>query len=522
MEEKKNNALEKVEKVINNNSINQKPYSEVYGVNVVDSTQLEPTGVIYEQRENRERQNDKQTQSQDQSKSPKNSDQGGKKDKKRGFGGWLAAVITLGVACLALSVALALNMLVPSMGDNMLESSYNKSFYDAVKQVDNIDLNLSKLLATKDTQSMQKYLVDTAINSELAENDLQELPLKDESKFYTTKLVNQIGDYSKYLNEKLIDGEQITAADMKTLSSLYSANLTLKNALHGMADDMGEGFSMTSVLEGGNGNLVVKGFNDLEHLSVDYPELIYDGPFSDGQENREMKGLSGEEITSSQAVENFKKIFKEYSFDEIACDSQTSGRVSAFNVTAKKDDEVVFAQFTKTGGKMILYSFSGSCNGVNIDQEKAIGAGEKFLKELGIEDMKAVWINLANDVYTINFAYTKGDVVVYSDLIKIRVCAETGMVIGLEAKSYYTNHTERVIGSPSISVQKAKTFVFDQMEIETARLAIVPIGESKEKLCYEFSGEYDGSVYYVYIDATSGRQVEMFKVIESTEGEMLM
>ena len=60
------------------------------------------------------------------------------------------------------------------------------------------------------------------------------------------------------------------------------------------------------------------------------------------------------------------------------------------------------------------------------------------------------------------------------------------------------------------------------IEIDTCRLAVVPVGTSTEKLCYECMGEYDGSTYYVYIDAKTGRQVEMFKVIESTEGSLLL
>ena len=70
---------------------------------------------------------------------------------------------------------------MPTETDGMLESTYQKSFYDTVEQVNNIDLNLSKVLATNDTGAMQKYLVDTAINSELAENDLQQLPLQVQS-----------------------------------------------------------------------------------------------------------------------------------------------------------------------------------------------------------------------------------------------------------------------------------------------------------------------------------------------------
>ena len=136
--------------------------------------------------------------------------------------------------------------------------------------------------------------------------------------------------------------------------------------------------------------------------------------------------------------------------------------------------------------------------------------------------MSAVWINLSNNVYTINFAVEQNQVIVYPDLIKVRVCAQTGTVIGLEAKSYYTNHVEREINKPTISKQTALEKVSGNIEVKTSRLALVPIGVSSEKLCYEFSGEFDGATYFVYIDALTGKQVEMFKVIESTEGKLLM
>ena len=144
------------------------------------------------------------------------------------------------------------------------------------------------------------------------------------------------------------------------------------------------------------------------------------------------------------------------------------------------------------------------------------------MTELGIKNMKPVWINLANNVYTINFAYEQNGIIVYSDLIKVRVCAETNMVIGLEASSYWTNHTSRSMSGANISESTARAKVSDDITIKTSRLALVPVGQKTEKLCYEFSGEMNGSTYYVYIDANSGRQVELFKVIESTEGELLM
>ncbi len=445
-----------------------------------------------------------------------------RKQRNKGTGGWLAAVISLGVATLVLASVLTFTFLMPSASDGMLEMGYSKSFYSTVEQVDNIDLNLSKALATSDRGALQKYLVDTAINSEIAENELQQLPLMDESKHYTTKLVNQIGDFSKYLNNKLIEGEKLTEQDYQSLRALYNANLNLKNSLQNMMTEMGSDFSMMSMLDGGNGNVIINGFNNLENLSVEYPELIYDGPFSDGQQNREVKGLTGDDIDEATAVQIFNAMFVDYNPMDTMATGMTTNGIECYNVEAECNGELLFAQISKKGGKLVMFSYAGSCNGINYSDEEITNTAEQFLSQMEISEMKPVWINLSNNVYTINFAGDNNGVIVYGDLIKVRVCAETNTVIGIEAKSYFTNHTERLIGEATLSEGQAEAKLNENIEVETVRLALVPIGTNSEKLCYEFSGTFDGATYYVYIDAMTGRQVEMFKVIKSTEGTLLM
>lgn len=444
------------------------------------------------------------------------------KDRRRGVGGWIAAVISLGIATLVLASVLTFTFLMPTATDNYLESAYQKSFYDTIEQVDNIDSNLSKALITSDNGALQKYLVDTAINSELAENDLGQLPLHDESKYYTTKLINQIGDYSKYLNNKLINGESLSKSDYENLRRLYLANLTLKNSLATMMEDMGENFNFSKMVDGNSDNLVIKGFDELQNLSVDYPELIYDGPFSDGLNDREVKGLTGENIDEAKAREEFIKIFNNYSLEEIESVGSANGNIECYCVQAMVDGDLLYAQISKKGGHLIMFSYAGDCERVNCDGERATQKAQEFLTELGIVNMKAVWINLSNNVYTINFAFEQNGVIVYSDLIKVRVCAETQKVLGLEATTYYLNHTDRVIEKPLLTKAQAVKKISTNIDAKTARLALVPVGNSSEKLCYEISGEYENSTYYIYIDAISGKQVEMFKVIETTEGQLLI
>ena len=517
MEEKKNNAVEKVEKITGEIPRDKKELSREDKERDLAEKRIE---LAKKKLENKNRKEELKLYKKRQKEQRKKEKQEKKGDNKNG--GWLVAVITLSVATLVLASSLTFTLLMPTESDTALESTYQKSFYDTVEQVDNIDLNLSKILASKDERAIQGYLLDVAVNSELCENDLQQLPLEDQNKFYTTKLVNQIGDFAKQMNKKLLFGKSLTEEDLSIFVSLYEANKSFKQALAKMTEKMGNDFSFSALADGNDGNVVISGLSELQNMSASYPELIYDGPFSDGINQREIKGLSGSEISDSDAEMRFSEIFGGYGVQNIMAIGFTDTQISCINVTAQRDGEEMFAQFSKQGGKLIMFDMSGSCNGVNIESVKAQEIASEFLENQGVGKMKAVWTNLANNVYTFNFALDEDGVIVYPDLIKIRVCAETGLVIGYEASTYYTNHTERDIEKPVLNSEQAKNKVSSNIEIETSRLAVVPIGTKTEKLCYEFCGNYDDSTYYVYIDAVSGNQVEMFKVVEGTEGSLLM
>lgn len=446
-----------------------------------------------------------------------------KRESKKGYGGWLAAVISLGASLLVVTTVLAMMFFVPTENDVTMQNVYRRSFYDTVSYVDNMETGLSKVLASGSSESQQKYLVDLAIDSELAENDLQRLPLQDETKHYTTKLINQIGDYSKYLNEKLANGGAVTAEEKESLRQLYQALSSLKDSLKNMSDQMGDDFDFNSLRDAGEGNLVYDGFTELENLSVNFPELIYDGPFSDGLSDREPKGLTGEEISETVALDLFTKYFAAYNIGDAAIVGEAAGQFPVYNAEGTAaDGSMIYAQISKKGGKLVMFDSNMNCETTNFDLDSCVEIATAFLQSIGISDMRPVWSNESGTVATINFAYETDDVIVYSDLVKVKVCEERGLATGMEASSYYLNHTERSIAAPALTAAEAAAKVNEEIGIVTARLTLIPIGNSSEVLAYEFAGEYEGATYYVYIDANSGKQVELFKVVEGTEGMLLM
>lgn len=445
--------------------------------------------------------------------------QKGKKKKSPGSGGWLAAVISLGVTVLVLSSVLAMNVLMPGPADKALSAMYEKAYFDTVTYVNNIDNSLSKTLATSDTAALQGYFSELAVQSELAENDINRLPLTDEARYYTAKLINQIGDYSKYLNKKLIDGQPLTESDVAGLKQLYASNRTLKESLAEISGRMGEGYDFKKLEKDG---LLLSGMEELENLSAEYPELIYDGPFSDGQTETEVKGLSGEEITAARAKEIFKEIFGEYGITDIEDAGETSGKFECFNVRAMSDGAPVYAQISKIGGHLILFDHFKDCTEINYDGEDLIPVAREFLEKIGLKNMTCVWASSSRAVTSLNFAYEENGVIFYPDLVKLTVCQETGRVTGMEASPYYMNHTERKLPAAQLSAKEAAKKISPSLTVLGTRLAYIPKSANTECLAYEFKAEMNGERYYVYIDAVTGRQAEMFRVIDTDDGTMLL
>ena len=452
-----------------------------------------------------------------------NGGNGGNGGKKRSDSGWLIAVVVLGSIALIMSTLFIVAMTVGIGNDKQLAGTVDEAYYDLVNYVDSMDVDMSKLIVSNDRKQQQRILTELSAKAQLAANDVTRLPLKDESKFYTTKFINQVGDYSKYLNNKLIDGLSITEDDKDNLQSLYEINGGLKRELTALTADMGENFDFMTLLDDGSTNDVTDKFNELESNAVDYPKLIYDGPFSDALDEKTPKGLDGEEVSLEKAMETVKSTFEAYGVGDLTAEGEGNGVIKTYNFDCETDDEGgMYVELSKTGGKVVMFECYRDCTEQRVSLDEAEQIADKFLEKLGFEDMKAVWATEKGAVAYLNFVHTINGVAVYPDMVKVTVCKERGVVSSMDAREYYLNHTERSLRTDIITAPEAQAMVNENIEQKTCRLAIVPYGETREVLTYEISGEYAGATYYVYIDATDGKEIQIFRVIETTEGQLLI
>ena len=448
-----------------------------------------------------------------------------KREKSRGVGGWLAAVISLSCAVLVLGGLLAFTLFTPMDEYLAVSTREQQSFYDLVGYVDAIDVNLSKLVVSNDDENRQKLLGDVRVQSNLAIESISSMAIKDEDKFYTTKFINQIGDFSKYLSEKLIDGEKLSKEDIETLKSMHEINSALRNSLSELSSQIDENYDFQSLFEGKESDVIISKFKELESNAIDYPHMIYDGAFSDGTEVKVALFLDDLEVVNQKEAEDaFRKFFADYNLQNVELVGETVGKViETYNFEAQDENGVTLtAQITKKGAKLAEFNYFKDCDEELITLEKCRELADSFLEKVGYKSVKAVWTADSGNVITINYASVYNGVICYLDLIKVNVCRERGIVSGIEASSYIYNHTDREVKKAEVALSDVKQKVSSEIEIESCRLAIIPKGEGKEVLAYEFTGTSNGSTYYVYIDAITGKEVDIFKVIETTEGLLLM
>ena len=64
--------------------------------------------------------------------------------------------------------------------------------------------------------------------------------------------------------------------------------------------------------------------------------------------------------------------------------------------------------------------------------------------------------------------------------------------------------------------------VSKNLSVESIKLAYIPLTIQTERLCYEFKGKCGEQSYIIYIDAVSGEECEIFKIIDSDQGQLVI
>lgn len=418
------------------------------------------------------------------------------------------------------------------------ENEYNMAFFELVDYVQNVETYLAKSLISSTPEHGAETLTHVWREANLAQAYLAMLPIGSNELANTAKFLNQVSDYSYTLSRKNINNKSLTDEDLKNLKDLHNYSIELENTLNQLSADMNDGRIKwgeltnkgTNVFATQVSNISKDSFNSLEENFHEYAGLIYDGAFSEHITSVEKKGLTGENISEEQANEIAKKFIGEDKIEEITSNGfSENGNIPSydFNVKIKdKNDGNVVISITQKGGHILFMNHNRDVKAETISYERANEIGKEFLNSKGFQNMKETYYLKQEGILTVNYAYTQnsenGQVIMYPDLIKLKIALDDGEILGIETSGYLNSHYERSLGKVNVSKEEAKKNINKSLQIESEGLAIIPTEFQTELFCWEFKGKVDDTEFLVYINAATGKEEDILVIKDTPNGILTM
>ena len=408
---------------------------------------------------------------------------------------------------------------------------YNNNFYELVNYVQNVETYLAKSTISTSSTHSAETLTYLWREANLAQTYLANLPIESQELEKTEKFLNQVSDYSYTLSRKNIKGEDLTEEELKNLEELYGYSMDLKNVLNQLGTDLEQGSITWKDLKSDaneefaqavSSNLDI--FSSLEEDFHEYSGLIYDGAFSEHLTSTEPKGLTGDDISEEDAKNKINSVFGSENIKEISSlGVNENSELPSYNFSLKnqKDENITIA-ITKKGGHIVYFNCNRDVQEEKLSYEDANKKGLEFLNNLHVNNMKETYYLNENGIMTINYAYLQDNVVMYPDLIKVKIALDNGEILGIETKGYLNNHTERKITKNIISIEEAKKKLNKNLNIQSEGMAIIPTEYKTEILCYEFKGKVDDNEFLVYINAETGDEEDILIVYNTPNGVLTM
>jgi spore germination protein len=420
---------------------------------------------------------------------------------------------------------------------NYLQGEYSKNIYDLISSVQNIESDLGKSAVSSSKESRQLLFQEIYRNTTIANDKLHSLPVPQNVIDGTSKLLSQVGDFC-YSLVKSSSGE-LTDTENKNINRLKKQSDQLLINLNNAADEINQGRvkwgeirqKTMSVFAKEKESSVESKFTEIQKQVTSYPALVYDGPFSENKLDIKPKVLSLKQVSESDAKSVVKKSVKEDSIESIKLISQDGSAIKAsiptyrFSVKIKgrKDGEDVIIEISKNGGKILYLLDQRNIGQPKINKEKALKNAKDFLNKLAYKNMEESYISQYENTMVVNYIYKQGNIVMYTDALKLKIAMDDGSIVGVESDKYLTSHIDNRKGlAAKIGSKAALSKVSKNLKIQSQRLAVIPTETNKEVLCYEFYGKYENEEYIVYINALTGAEQKIIQIINTPNGKLAM
>lgn len=430
------------------------------------------------------------------------------------FYSFLAVMLTL-----AVGYGIHQNMKY-QQASRLLEDAYQSALADAAVHLNGLNLNLEKLLLTRDAGPSAVLLSRISQQAGEAQSSLALLPLSWQAGERITRFLAQTEEYARLLAGHAAQGRLWTEAEARQLEDMAAQAALLwgqtelaRSRMTAENQRVSQGARLYYLEAPQEPSPLEK----LDDPATEYPTLIYDGAFSDQPSKGVPRGLPSSTVTHEQAIE----IARAFVGTERVTGAKTApdalGEIPAWGVQVETADGILNVEVTLQGGQVLWMMPEHGGFEALMTLSECQAKAEAFLAGRGFEPVTVSDYQVYEGVAVFQFVALQEGVILYPDQIKVQCRLDTGEVVGFDAHHYWMNHTRREQLTPSLTLEEARERISPRLTITGEALCLIP-QNGKERLCYEFAGTWEDGTYRLYLDAHTGEQAEILKIMTDAQG----
>ncbi len=436
----------------------------------------------------------------------------------------IVVAVVLGLTLLATFIALAVFVGLTNTYSIQLENVYKRSFYELSTNINDIELDMSKLVAVNGTTSKREVLSNIYNSCQTANTNISNLPIQNNKIDKVNNFVNVLGGYSYSLLTKTNNNIDFSQDDYATIYTLHDKSLELLYEFNEYISNLKVDYNIIKDVDFNNGNNsgFDAGLSNVNSSSTQIPTLIYDGPFSESVINKQIIGLDSFEVDKVEAEEYIKQTLSFLNIETIEYVGESDGKFYTFNYNVSTSNQQLYVQVTRRGCKIADITSYSAKGDNSLTEAQCVNLAENFAKNLEYDNVRCVWSTTNGNICYVNLAPIVNGVIYYPDLVKVKVDNSTGVVVGLEGTNYCYNHTNRNIEAPNITFDDAQKRLSDALSIKERNYAIIPNKYVGETFVYEFICSWKDYEYYIYIDVNTGEEINVMRVVKTTSGDLII
>ena len=406
--------------------------------------------------------------------------------------------LLLCMALVALGAWSVLSTRRAALAEHTLNETWLAALGESAELMESLSLSMEKALLSRDPSQTAALLSQVGRDAGDIRRALAFLPLDAEIITPAMTLAERIAEGAVQWLPDLVDDGALSAASRESLSALLTECTLLSGEM---------ALARQEVLSG------ARSFTDAPATSSPAAPAL---PLT---QLPTAKGLPMTETTVGQAMTLARAFVGEDRVTSLEQAPDLLGPIAAWGVAVGTNDVTLNVYVTQIGGKVLMMAPETASFPELLTVDACRAAADEFLASRGFAAMESDYHQVYGGLCVLSYAPVQEGVVIYPDRLTVQVRMDTGEVVGLEASAYWQNHTPRRIPQPALTAQEARQRLASDALEQGSRLCLYPESD-RETLCWEFSVTWQGEPFLIYIDASSGREVALQKLILLENGVM--